>query len=579
MSDAKNAPTKEPSTEGENPGNFVEDLVRADVAANVSGGRVATRFPPEPNGYLHIGHAKSICLNFGLAETFGGTCNLRFDDTNPEAEDVEYVESIKEDVKWLGFSWSGEVRFASDYFEQLYAFATKMIEAGHAYVDSQTLDEIREGRGDFYKPGVDSPHRSRSVAENLDLFARMRAGEFPDGAHVLRAKGDMQSTDMKMRDPVMYRIRRVHHHRTKDAWCIYPLYDWAHGQSDYIESITHSICTLEFINHRPLYDFFLDRIGAPKGEPSTDYARPKQIEFAKLVLTYTVMSKRRLQELVAKNMVSGWDDPRMPTLAGVRRRGVTAAALRAFCDRVGVATRDSLVDVSLFEHAIRENLNATSPRYMGVVRPLKVTLVNFPEGETLELHAPFEVDNPEGPSRMVPLTREIYIEREDFMEVAPKKFFRLTPGQEVRLRYACIIKCIGVVKDEAGEIVEVTCEWDPQSKGGNAHDGRKVKGTIHWVSRAHAIDAELRLYDRLYTVENPMADKDKTFLDFVNPASLEVVTGGKLEPALAAKAVGERVQLERVGYFCKDRDSKDGAPVWNKTIGLKDSWAKAKAGE
>ncbi len=576
MPEAKQAPPQETLASGENPGNFALDLVRADVAANVAGGRVATRFPPEPNGYLHIGHAKSICLNFGLAETFGGTCNLRFDDTNPEAEDVEYVESIQEDVKWLGFTWSGEVRFASDYFEILFGFARKMIEAGSAYVDSQTLEEIREGRGDFYAPGVESPHRARPLAENLDLFLRMRAGEFPDGAHVLRAKGDMKSSDVKMRDPVMYRIRRVHHHRTKNAWCIYPLYDWAHGQSDFIEGITHSICTLEFINHRPLYEFFLDRI-TKDGAADAALVRPKQIEFAKLVLTYTVMSKRRLQELVTKGIVSGWDDPRMPTLAGVRRRGVTATALRAFCERVGVATRDSLVDVSLFEHTIREDLNATSARYMGVVRPLKVTLVNFPENETLELQAPDGAPGDEsGPTRMVPLTREIYIEREDFMETPPKKFFRLAPGQEVRLRHACIVKCTGLVKDAQGEVVEVLCEWDPQSKGGNAHDGRKVKGTLHWVSVPHAIDAELRVYDRLYTVENPLADKDKSFLDFVNPASLEVVSGAKLEPALGAKAVGHRVQLERVGYFCKDRDSTDAAPVWNRTIGLKDSWAKTK---
>jgi glutaminyl-tRNA synthetase len=556
------------------PGNFVEDLVREDVAAGKHGGRVATRFPPEPNGYLHIGHAKSICLNFGLAETFGGTCNLRFDDTNPEAEDDEFVQSIQEDVKWLGFSWSGEPKYASDYFEQLYAFSVKMIEEGKAYVDSQTLEQIREGRGDFYKPGVESPFRSRSVAENLDLFARMRAGEFEDGAHVLRAKGDMQGTDVKMRDPVMYRIRRVHHHRTKDAWCIYPMYDWAHGQSDYLEKITHSICTLEFINHRPLYDFFLDAVGAPAD-------RPKQTEFAKLVLTYTVMSKRRLTEMVAKGVVSGWDDPRMPTLAGQRRRGVPPEALRALCERVGVATKDSIVDVTLYENAIRERLNAHSPRTMAVLRPLKVVIENFPEGETLEFQSPFNPDAPDGPSRVVPFSRELYIERDDFMEDPPKKFFRLAPGKEVRLRYACILKCVGVVKNEAGEVTELRCEWDPQSKGGNAHDGRKVKSTIHWVSAKHAITAEVRLYDRLFSVEDPMAEagKDKSYLDFVNPESLEVVTGAKLEPSLGERAVGESVQFERLGYFCKDRDSKEGAPVWNRTIGLKDSWAKAQGSD
>lgn len=575
MSAEKNAPPV-----NDNPGNFVEDLVRADVEANVQQGRVATRFPPEPNGYLHIGHAKSICLNFGLAETFGGTCNLRFDDTNPEKEDVEYVEAIKDDVKWLGFSWAGEVRFASNYFEQLYEFAEKMIEAGDAYVDSQTADEIKENRGDFYKVGKNSPFRDRSPAENLALFREMRAGAHPDGSHVLRAKVDMASTDLKLRDPLMYRIRRVHHHRTKDAWCIYPLYDWAHGQSDHIEKITHSICSLEFINHRPLYELFLEKIGA-----GPDTARPKQIEFAKLVLTYTVMSKRRLKELVDKNVVTGWDDPRMPTLAGQRRRGVTPAALRALCERVGVATKDSIVDVLLYENAIRDDLNATSPRFMGVVRPLKVTIVNFPEGETLEIDAPYEApkqgeagagaETGPVPTRKVPLTREIWIEREDFMEVAPKKFFRLTPGQEVRLRYACIVKCVGVNKDAAGEVTEVLCEWDPQSKGGNPADGRKIKGTIHWVSQKHAVDAEVRLYDRLYTVENPMGEKDKTFLDFVNPASLEVVTA-KLEPALADKGEGFRMQLERVGYFCKDRDSTSERPVWNRTIGLKDSWTKEK---
>lgn len=561
----------------DNPGNFVEDLVRADVEAKVRQGRVATRFPPEPNGYLHIGHAKSICLNFGLAETFGGTCNLRFDDTNPEKEEVEYVDAIKDDVKWLGFTWAGEVRFASDYFEQLYAFAEKMIEAGVAYVDSQTADEIKENRGDFYKVGKNSPFRDRSVAENLALFREMRDAKHPDGSHVLRAKGDMASTDLKMRDPLMYRIRRVHHHRTKDAWCIYPLYDWAHGQSDHIEGITHSICSLEFINHRPLYEWFLGAIGA--GEE-----RPKQIEFAKLALTYTVMSKRRLKQLVDEKIVDGWDDPRMPTLAGQRRRGVTAAALRALCERVGVATSDSTVDVLLYENAIRDDLNANSPRYMGVVRPLKVTIENLPEGEIVELDAPYEAPKPgdadkaekdAGPTRKLHLAREIWIERDDFMEAPPKKFFRLAPGQEVRLRYACIVKCVDVKKDTNGEVVEVVCTWDPDSKGGNPKDGRKIKGTIHWVSAKHAVDAELRLYDRLYTVEDPMGHEGKTFVDFVNPKSLEVVTG-KLEPAIAHAPVGTRIQLERVGYFCTDRDSTAEKPVWNRTIGLKDSWAKEK---
>ncbi len=551
----------------DNPGNFIHELVQADVAAGKHQGRVLTRFPPEPNGYLHVGHAKSICLNFGLAESFRGTCNMRFDDTNPEAEDVEYVESILADVKWLGFSWEGEPKYASDYFEQLYGFAVKMIEAGTAYVDSRSLEEIRETRGDFHKVGVDSPFRARSVAENKDLFARMRAGEFADGAHVLRAKGDMASPDVKMRDPVMYRIRRAHHHRTKDVWCIYPMYDWAHGQSDYLEGITHSVCTLEFINHRPLYHWFLDQVGA--GDE-----RPQQLEFARLNLTYTVLSKRKLQELVAKNVVSGWDDPRMPTLAGMRRRGVTPEALRALCDRVGVAKSDSLVDVALFEHALREDLNARSRRVMAVLRPLKITLVNFPEGETLTFDAPFNPDDPDGPRRPLPLTRELFIERDDFMETPPKKFFRLSPGTEVRLRYACIIKCVGVKKDANGEVVEVLCEWDPESKGGTPADGRKVKSTLHWVSAAHALTAEVRLYDRLFSVENPLGDKDKSFLDHVNPASLEVVADAKLEPSLAERDAGDRVQFERVGYFCKDPDSKAGAPVYNRTIGLKDSWAK-----
>lgn len=557
------------SKESANPGNFVEDLVREDVAAGKHGGRVATRFPPEPNGYLHIGHAKSICLNFGLAETFGGTCNLRFDDTNPEAEDDEFVKSIQEDVKWLGFSWSGEPKYASDYFEQLYAFSVKMIEAGKAYVDSQTLEQIKANRGNFYSPGIESPFRTRSVKENLDLFERMRSGEFEDGTHVLRAKGNMHSTDVKMRDPVMYRIRRAHHHRTKDAWCIYPMYDWAHGQSDYLEKITHSICTLEFINHRSRYDFFLDTINA-----SDD--RPKQIEFAKLDLTYTVMSKRRLSEMVAKKIVPSWDDPRMPTLAGQRRRGVPPAAIRSLCERVGVNTKDSIVDVTLYENAIRECLNSETPRTMAVLRPLKVIIENFPEDETLELQSPFNPTVAGGSSRILPFSREIYIEREDFMEDPPKNFFRLAPGKEVRLRYACIIKCTDVVKNKLGEVVEIHCEWDPKSKGGVAHDGRKVKSTIHWVSAKHAITSEVRLYDRLFSVENPMteAGENKTYLDFVNPKSLITIADAQLEPSLNDRKVGEVVQFERLGYFCKDRDSKENLSVWNRTVGLKDSWSK-----
>ena len=548
------------------PGNFVDDIVKADVAAGKHGGRVLTRFPPEPNGYLHIGHAKSICLNFGLGLAHGGKTNLRFDDTNPETEDVEYVESIKADVKWLGFDWEDRLFFASDYFPKLYEYAIKMIEDGVAYVDSRSDEVIRETRGDFHKAGTDSPHRNRTVAENLDLFRRMKAGEFPDGAHVLRAKGDMASTDVKMRDPLMYRIRHAKHHRTGDAWCIYPMYDWAHGQSDHIEGVTHSICTLEFVNHRPLYDWFLDRIGAVRG------ARPEQIEFAKLQITYTVLSKRRLQQLVQGKHVNGWDDPRMPTIAGMRRRGFTPQALRAFCDRIGVSTRDSVVDIALLEHTLRDDLNATSPRVMAVVRPLKVTIENFPEGEVLWLDALYDPEKPEGPSRKVPFTRELYIEREDFMEVPAKKWFRLAPGAEVRLRYAALVTCKEVKKDAAGNVTELVCTWDPQSKGGAPADGRKVKGTIHWVSAAHGVPAEIRLYDRLFAVENPLAGEDKdAWLGHINPASLEVVRG-YVEPSLADAAALARYQFERVGYFAVDPDSKPGALVFNRTISLKDSW-------
>jgi glutaminyl-tRNA synthetase len=557
-----------PQTPAEpNAPNFLQDLVREDVAAGKHGGRVATRFPPEPNGYLHIGHAKSICLNFGLAQTFGGTCNLRFDDTNPEKEDVEYVESIKTDIQWLGFTWGKTELYASDYFEQLYAYAIEMIREGKAYVDSQSPEEIKQNRGDYHQKGKDSPFRDRPVAENLDLFARMRAGEFPDGAHVLRAKGDMASTDLKMRDPLMYRIRHVEHHRTGKAWCIYPMYDWAHGQSDFIERITHSICSLEFVNHRPLYHWFLTQIGASEAE------RPQQIEFAKLQLTHTVLSKRRLLELVRGKHVDGWDDPRMPTLSGMRRRGFTPEAIRNFCERIGVSTRDSTVDVALLEHALREDLNARAPRVMAVLRPIKLTIVNLPEGEVLEFQAPYHPEQADGPSRVVPLTRQVYIEQDDFMENPPKKYFRLAPGAEVRLRYACIVKCVGVNKNERGEIEEVLCEWDPNSKGGAPADGRKIKGTIHWVSASQALDAEVRLYDRLYTVEDPQADVDN-FLSYLNPNSKERVLGAKLEPSLANAPHGHRAQFERLGYFCVDPDSKPGAPVWNRTITLKDAWAK-----
>ncbi len=557
------------------PGNFVRELVEADKGAGKHGGRVMTRFPPEPNGYLHLGHSKSLCLNFGLAAEFGGVCNLRFDDTNPVTEDVEYVESIKNDIRWLGFDWQEREYYASDYFEQLYGFARQMVLDGKAYVDSQTKEELREARGDYYRTGKPSPYRDRPVAENLDLFERMRKGEFPDGAHVLRARTSVDHPNMNMRDPLMYRIKHAHHHRTGDAWCIYPTYDWAHGQSDAIEGITHSICTLEFEDHRPLYDWFLDQCPAP-ADTGPIRSRPQQIEFAKLALTYTVMSKRRLLIMVKDGHVSGWDDPRMPTLAGVRRRGITAAALRNFCERIGVARREQMVDIALLEHAIREDLNATSPRVLGVLRPLKIVIDNFPEGETEWFDAPLHPEDPSYGSRKVPLSREVYIEREDFKEDAPKKWFRLAPGREIRLRYACLITCREVIKDAAGEVVELRCTWDPDSRGGNAPDGRKVKGTSHWVSARHAVDAEVRLYDRLFAVEDPMgeAGEGDGWKKFINPSSLEVVRGAKVEPYLRDAQAGSRWQFERIGYFCVDRDSQPGAPVFNRTIGLRDSWAK-----
>jgi glutaminyl-tRNA synthetase len=546
------------------PGNFIADIVRADLAAGKNGGRVMTRFPPEPNGYLHVGHAKSIVLNFGLAALSpDGRCNLRFDDTNPETEDVEYVESIKADVRWLGFDWEDRLYFASDYFPKLYAYAEELVRRGLAYVDSQNEEQIRVGRGDFYTPGMDSPHRGRSVEENLDLLARMRAGEFPDGAHVLRAKIDMKSADVKMRDPLLYRIRRAHHHRTGDTWCIYPMYDFAHGLSDAVEGVTHSICTLEFVNHRPLYHWFLDALETPN--------HPQQIEFAKLIITYTLFSKRKLKQLVEEKHVGGWDDPRMPTLAGVRRRGYTASALRKFCERVGVSTRDSVVDVSLLEHTLREDLNATSPRVMAVLRPLKVTIENWPEGEVQWFDAPYDPEKPEGPTRKVPLGRTIFIERDDFMESPPKKFFRLAPGAEVRLRWGTIIKCVDVKKDAKGDVVEVVCTYDPLAKGGQPADGRKIKGTIHWVSAEHALPAEVRLYDRLFKDENP--SHVENFLDALNPHSLEVLPDCRVEPSLAKADALSRWQFERIGYFCVDPDSKPGAPVFNRTITLKDTWA------
>jgi glutaminyl-tRNA synthetase len=545
--------------------DFIRTIVSEDLAAGRNGGRVATRFPPEPNGYLHIGHAKSICLNFGVAGDYGGTCNLRFDDTNPAKEDVEYVDSIKADVLWLGFEWDS-LHFASDYFEQLYDYAVDLIGKGLAYVDSQSKEEIRQNRGTLTEPGRESPYRSRTPAENLDLFRRMRAGEFADGAQVLRARIDMASPNINMRDPVLYRIKRAHHHRTGDAWCIYPMYDFAHPPSDALERITHSLCTLEYEDHRPLYDWLIDNLPVP--------ARPRQIEFARLNLTYTVMSKRRLLELVEEGRVTGWDDPRMPTLVGMRRRGYTPEAIRNFCERIGVAKRENLIDVALLEHAVREDLNVRAPRVMGVVRPLRVVIENYPENQTEYVGV---VNNPEDPAagtRQVPFSRVLYLEQDDFREDPPKKFFRLAPGREVRLRCAYFITCTGVVKDPAtGEVTELRCTYDPATRGGDAPDGRKVKATLHWVSAAHAVDAEVRLYDRLFNAEEP--GKAGDFRADLNPASLEIVTDARVEPSAAEAPPGARFQFERIGYFCVDPDSQPGRPVFNRTVTLKDSWARA----
>ncbi len=548
--------------------HFIREIVEEDVRNNKNGGRVVTRFPPEPNGLLHIGHATSINLNFGIAAGVeGGICNLRFDDTNPEAEDVEYVDAIQEDIRWLGFDWGERLYFASDYFDQLFGYAILLIEKNLAYVDSSSPEEISEGRGSFYEPGVDGPYRDRSIAENLDLFQRMRAGEFDDGAHVLRAKIDMQSPDLNLRDPIMYRIRKCHHHRTGDAWPIYPLYDFTHGLSDSIEGVTHSLCTLEFEDHRPLYDWFLDACEVD--------CHPQQIEFARVKLSYTVLSKRRLRQLVEDHHVSGWDDPRMPTLSGMRRRGYPPEAIRNFCEEIGVARRDPVVDVGLLEHCVRDELNARSPRVMGVIRPLKVVLENYPEGRVDELEAPYHPNDPGFGSRKLPLSRVVYIERDDFLEDPPKKWFRLAPGREVRLRYACLIICQEVVKDEAsGEILELRCRWDPESLGGAPADGRKVRGTLHWVSAAHAVEARVQLYDRLFRVANPMAE-DAGFLSSLNPESLETLDGCRVESGLASARAGERFQLERLGYFCVDLASEGSGPVLlNRTVGLRDSWAK-----
>ncbi|WP_319406610.1 glutamine--tRNA ligase/YqeY domain fusion protein [uncultured Desulfosarcina sp.] len=548
--------------------NFITTIIEADLKANKNNGRLATRFPPEPNGYLHIGHAKSICLNFGVASTYHGTCNLRFDDTNPTKEDVEYVDAIMEDVRWLGFDWDDRLHYASDYFEQLYDFAVQLIRKGKAYVDDLNADEIRLHRGTLTEPGTDSPWRNRGVEENLDLFQRMRAGEFEEGSRVLRAKIDMAHPNLIMRDPTLYRIRKTSHHRTGDTWCIYPMYDFTHCLSDSIEGITHSLCTLEFENNRPLYDWVLDNVDAP--------CHPRQIEFARLNLSYTVLSKRKLIQLVEEGHVSGWDDPRIPTICGLRRRGYTPESIRNFCDRIGLAKRDSVVDVALLEYSIREDLNRRAPRVMGVLRPLKVVIENYPAGQVDELEA---VNNPEDPNagvRKVPFSREIYIERDDFMENPPKKFFRLGPGREVRLRYAFFITCTGVVKDDTGEVIELRCTYDPATRGGDAPDGRKVKATLHWVSATHAIDAEVRLYDRLFSKANPdEKEEGKTYKDFINPDALEVLHGCKLEPILADAGPGFFCQFERMGYFCVDaKDSKSGALVFNRSVTLRDAWAK-----
>jgi glutaminyl-tRNA synthetase len=551
------------------PADFIRTIVAEDRAAGKHGGRVATRFPPEPNGYLHIGHAKSICLNFGIAQENRGTCNLRFDDTNPAKEDVEFVDAIREDVEWLGFKWDA-LFFASDYFEQLYQFAVQLVRRGLAYVDSLKAEEIRAYRGTLTEPGRNSPYRDRPVEENLDLFARMRAGEFEDGAHVLRAKIDMASPNFNMRDPTLYRIRHASHHRTGDAWCIYPMYDFAHPLSDALERITHSLCTLEFEDHRPLYDWLVSSLGDAFGGDV-----PQQIEFARLNLNYTVMSKRKLLQLVQQGLVTGWDDPRMPTIVGLRRRGYTPESIRDFCTRIGIAKKENVIDVAQLEHCIREDLNRHAQRVMAVLRPLKVVITNYPEGQTEEVDV---INNPEDPSagtRKVPFSRVLYIEQDDFKEDPPKKFFRLSPGKEVRLRCAYFITCTEVVKDGKGEIVELRCTYDPATRGGDAPDGRRVKATLHWVSAAHAGRAEVRLYDRLFLSEDPERDvPGGTFLDNLNPNSLEVLGDCLIEPSLSGAAPGSRFQFERLGYFSVDLESREDALVFNRIVSLRDTWAK-----
>lgn len=553
--------TEKPSSD------FIRNIITEDLKVNKNDGRVITRFPPEPNGYLHIGHAKSICLNFGIAKDFNGRCHLRFDDTNPVKEDVEYVDSIMDDVRWLGFDWKEHLYYASDYFEALYGYAVELIKRNKAYVCDLSVDEIKDYRGNLTEPGKESPYRNRSVEENLDLFERMRNGEFSDGLRVLRAKIDMASPNIHMRDPAIYRIKKAHHHRTGDKWCIYPMYDFAHCLSDSIENITHSICTLEFEIHRPLYDWILDELELK--------SHPQQIEFARLNINYTVMSKRKLLQLVKENHVSNWDDPRMPTISGMRRRGYTSEAIRSFCEKVGVAKRENVIDISLLEFCVREDLNKRVPRVMGVLNPLKLVIDNYPEDTIDELDA---VNNPEDASagsRKVPFSKVLYIEKDDFKEIPPKKFFRLTPGQDVRLRYAYIITCVGVVKNSSGEVTEVHCTYDPSTRGGNTAPGKKVKGTIHWVSEKTALDVEVRLYDRLFVNENPEeAEEGKTYLNNINPNSLEVLRNCKVEPSLSFAKPGEKFQFERMGYFCMDKDSSCDRLVFNRTVALKDTWAK-----
>jgi glutaminyl-tRNA synthetase len=544
--------------------DFIREIIDEDIKTKKYNGRVHTRFPPEPNGYLHIGHAKSICLNFGIAEDYKGLCNLRFDDTNPSKEDEEYVQSIIQNVKWLGFDWETRLFFASDYFTQMYEYAVQLLKVGKAYVDDLPADKITEYRGTLTKPGINSPYRNRPVEENIDLFQRMKDGEFADGQKVLRAKIDMAHPNLNMRDPVMYRILHASHHRTGDTWCIYPMYDWAHGLEDSLEGITHSICTLEFENHRPLYDWFLDALAV---------YHPQQIEFARLNLTYTVMSKRLLLQLVEGKFVSGWDDPRLPTISGMRRRGYSPSSIRNFCKRIGVAKVNSIVDLEFLEHNVRDDLNKTSPRFMGVLRPLKVVLENYPETQTEELEAVNNPEDPERGNRKIPFSKTLFIEQDDFMEDPPKDFYRLAPGREVRLRYAYFIKCTDVVKKE-GKPIELHCTYDPATKGGYAPDGRKVKSTIHWVSASHALSAEVRLYDRLFTVVDPAGQKNADFKEFLNPRSLEVLHGCKVEPSLITLTPFDRFQFERLGYFCVDPETKKDGLVLNRTVELRDTWAK-----